>query len=82
MSCLAIGATLWCFQKLVPCCGCVRVRVQRLIDWVKKTMMFGPMLGVACNGFIPLCISVNLNNKYGIKSKWGENIANNYSNVI
>jgi len=44
--------------------------------------MYGPFLGMACNGFIPLCISVNLNNMYAIKTKWGESIANNYSNVL
>ena len=44
--------------------------------------MHGPLLAIACNAFIPLCVSVNLNNKNEIKTKWGENFANSYSNVI
>ena len=46
--------------------------------------MYGPLLGIATNAFIPLTIAINLNSKHPIDSPHyeGEWLANSYIKII
>ena len=51
-------------------------RIHRKITEMKKQLFFGPFLGLAVNGFIPICIATSLNRYHLLRTTPGELYAN------
>ena len=49
---------------------------------LNSKLFFGPFLALACNGFIPICISIELNNEHQVSTLWGEKSANFCTRIL
>ena len=49
---------------------------------LNNNLFYGPFLSLACNAFIPIVISIHLNEAHEVDTLWGEASANIYTNVL
>ena len=62
---------------------CLKTKfLKRKTKLLGDKLFFGPFLSLATNGFIPVCISIKLNDMKNLDTTWGEHSANMYSDVL
>ena len=52
------------------------------MKYLKNKLVYSPFLALAYNGFIPISLSINLNNQHNLYTHNGEVLAHWYSNLL
>ena len=71
------------FLSMMGSYYCLKTKfLKRKTKLLGDKLFFGPFLALATNGFIPVCISIKLNDMKNLDTTWGEHSANMYSDVL